>query len=64
MRTLLSKLTEKYRVMIELRYFEELSYQEISDQLDLPIGTVKAQLFRAKELLFDVLNRNDADKIL
>ena len=64
MRTLLSKLTEKYRVMIELRYFEELSYQEISEQLDLPIGTVKAQLFRAKELLFDVLNRNDADKIL
>lgn len=64
MRTLLSKLTDKYRVMIELRYFEELSYQEISEQLDLPIGTVKAQLFRAKELLFDVLNRNDADKIL
>lgn len=64
MRTLLSKLTDKYRVMIELRYFEEMSYQEISEQMDLPIGTVKAQLFRAKELLFDVLNRNDADNIL
>lgn len=64
MRTLLNKLTDKYRIMIELRFFEELSYQEIADELKLPIGTVKAQLFRAKELLFDVLNRNDADKAL
>ena len=64
MRTLLSKLTDKYRVMIELRFFEELSYQEIAEELKLPIGTVKAQLFRAKELLFDVLNKNNADKAL
>jgi RNA polymerase sigma-70 factor (ECF subfamily) len=41
-----------------------LSYQEIADELKLPIGTVKAQLFRAKELLYDVLNKNDADKAL
>jgi RNA polymerase sigma-70 factor (ECF subfamily) len=45
-------------------FFEELSYQEIADELKLPIGTVKAQLFRAKELLYDVLNKNDADKAL
>ncbi len=64
MRTLLNKLSEKYRVMIELRFFEELSYQEISEQLDLPIGTVKAQLFRAKELLYDVLKDNNADGAL
>jgi RNA polymerase sigma-70 factor (ECF subfamily) len=64
MRTLLNKLTDKYRIMIELRFFEELSYQEIADELKLPIGTVKAQLFRAKELLYDVLNKNDADKAL
>lgn len=64
MRTLLSKLTDKYRIMIELRFFEELSYQEIAEELSLPIGTVKAQLFRAKELLYDVLNKNNADKAL
>ncbi len=64
MRTLLNKLTDKYRIMIELRFFAELSYQEIADELKLPIGTVKAQLFRAKELLYDVLNKNDADKAL
>lgn len=64
MRTLLNKLTEKYRVMIELRFFDEMSYQEISEQLDLPIGTVKAQLFRAKELLYDVLKNSDAEGAL
>lgn len=64
MRTLLSKLSDKYRVMIELRFFEELSYQEIAEQLNLPIGTVKAQLFRAKELLYDILNKSKAGNAL
>jgi len=60
MRDLMEKLSEKYRQMIELRYFEELSYQEISEKLELPIGTVKAQLFRAKELLLDIMKLNKA----
>lgn len=60
MRSLLSKLSSKYRYMIELRFFEELSYQEIAEKLELPIGTVKAQLFRAKELLMDILKTNNA----
>ncbi len=64
MRTLLNKMSEKYRVMIELRFFKELSYQEIAEELDLPIGTVKAQLFRAKELLHEVLKSTSADKEL
>lgn len=64
MRDLLNKLSEKYRVMIELRYFEELSYQEIAEQLNLPIGTVKAQLFRAKELLYDILQKPNSKNIL
>jgi RNA polymerase sigma-70 factor (ECF subfamily) len=51
MRKVMCKLPTKYRLMLELRYFEELSYQEIADDLELPLGTVKAQLFRAKELL-------------
>lgn len=50
-RHLVGQLNDKYRLMIELRYFEELSYEEIADELRLPLGTVKAQLFRAKEML-------------
>jgi len=64
MRELMDRLNEKYRIMIELRYFEELSYQEISDKLSLPIGTVKAQLFRAKELLMEILKGSSAGKML
>lgn len=64
MRDLLSKLSEKYRVMIELRFFDELSYQEIAERLNLPIGTVKAQLFRAKELLYDILKKTKAGNAL
>lgn len=59
MRQLMNRLSDKYRQMIELRYFEELSYQEIADQLQMPIGTVKAQLFRAKELLQEILRQNE-----
>ncbi len=50
-----SKLKPRYRTLVELRYFKEYSYDEISEELDLPIGTVKAQLFRARELLYNIL---------
>lgn len=55
MRDVVDKLKPRYKVLIELRYFDELSYEEISEKLTLPIGTVKAQLFRARELLLNVL---------
>jgi RNA polymerase sigma-70 factor (ECF subfamily) len=51
-RQVIEKLSPKYRQLIELRYFEELSYEEIAEKLDIPLGTVKAQLFRAKDMLF------------
>ena len=54
MRSMLNKLSYKYRLMIELRFFEEKSYEEISVELGIPLGTVKAQLFRAKEILQEV----------
>ncbi len=60
MRRLLSQLNGKYRLMIELRYFEELSYEEIAEELDIPLGTVKAQLFRAKEMLANMLQQPGA----
>ena len=50
-----SKLKGRYRRLIELRYFEEMSYEEISEELNIPLGTVKAQLFRARELLMELL---------
>lgn len=52
---LVSKLPGKYRRLVKLRYFEEMAYQEIADELNLPLGTVKAQLHRARELLFELI---------
>lgn len=54
-RTILDELNPKYRKLVELRYFDELSYEEIADKLQMPLGTVKAQLFRARNLLSDIL---------
>lgn len=56
MRSVVSKLKPRYRELVELRYFKEYSYEEISKEMDLPIGTVKAQLFRARELLNNILS--------
>ena len=54
-RASVKKLPPKYRELIELRYIEELAYEEIAEKLDVPLGTVKAQLFRAKDMLFQIL---------
>ena len=50
-------LSHKYRLMIELRYYEELCYEEIANELEIPLGTVKAQLFRAKEMLYGIMQK-------
>lgn len=55
MRQVVQKLKPRYRQLVEMRYFEQLSYEEISEKLELPLGTVKAQLFRARDLLFEIL---------
>ena len=54
-RSAIEQLSPKYRSLIELRYLDELSYEEIAEKLDLPLGTVKAQLFRAKDMLYNIL---------
>jgi RNA polymerase sigma factor (sigma-70 family) len=54
-RTFVGLLPEKYQRLVEMRYFDELSYEEIAEQLDAPLGTVKAQLHRARELLYDLV---------
>jgi RNA polymerase sigma-70 factor (ECF subfamily) len=59
LRLLVNNLKPKYREMIELFYFQEMSHEEISKKLELPIGTIKAQLFRARELLYNALKHGD-----
>ncbi len=51
----ITKLPEKYRKVIHLRHVDEKSYEEIAEQLKLPIGTVKAHIFRAREILYKSL---------
>jgi len=51
----IENLPEKYRTVIKLRHMEELSYQEIAEKRDMPLGTVKAHIFRARELLYAAL---------
>ncbi|MEJ2003406.1 MAG: sigma-70 family RNA polymerase sigma factor [Cyclobacteriaceae bacterium] len=50
-----TKLPSKYQRLVRLRYFEELSYEEIATELDAPLGTIKAQLHRARELMYDLV---------
>jgi RNA polymerase sigma-70 factor (ECF subfamily) len=48
-----------YKTIIRLRYFEELSYKEISDRLELPINTVKVTLLRAKKVLAQKITNHE-----
>ncbi len=59
LREVVDKLKPRYKDLIQYRYFEELSYEEISVKMEIPIGTVKAQLFRAREFLYEILKRGD-----
>jgi len=63
-RKIMTQLSKKYRLMIELRYFEELTYDEIAKELDIPLGTVKAQLFRAKEIMYNLLDNIDTQQYM
>ena len=61
MREVVDKLKPRYKTLVELRYYKEYSYEEIAEELDLPLGTVKAQLFRAREFLLNLMqNSKDA----
>jgi len=54
-RNVIERLSPKYRKLIQLRYLEEKSYHEIAEEMQLPLGTVKAQLYRAKELMYNIM---------
>jgi len=55
LKQIVEKLKPNYRILVKLRYFKEFSYEEISNELDLPIGTVKAQLHRGRQQLFKIM---------
>jgi RNA polymerase sigma-70 factor (ECF subfamily) len=59
LRLVVRKLKPRYQILVELRYFREFSYEEIAKELDLPLGTVKAQLFRAREMLFKMIESTE-----
>ncbi|MBL6871229.1 MAG: sigma-70 family RNA polymerase sigma factor [Flavobacteriales bacterium] len=58
MRQYVKKLKPRYQTLVEMRYFKELSYDEISEEMKLPLGTVKAQLFRAREFLYNIMKHS------
>ena len=62
MREIVEHLKPRYKNLIVLRYFRELSYDEIAKETELPIGTVKAQLYRAREQLYNLM-QNKKGKI-
>ncbi|MBP7810624.1 MAG: sigma-70 family RNA polymerase sigma factor [Bacteroidia bacterium] len=55
------KLKPKYKELVEMFYYQEMSHEEISKKLNLPIGTIKAQLFRAREFLHNILKNKESN---
>lgn len=55
-RSAIEKLPEEMRVAITLREFEGMSYEEIAEAMDCPIGTVRSRIFRAREAIDEKLN--------
>lgn len=58
MHEILDKLNPRYKKLIEMRYFDEMSYEEIAEQMQLPLGTVKNSLFRARDFLYEILQEH------
>ncbi len=55
----LARMKPRYRKLIELRFFKEYSYEEIAEELSLPLGTVKTQIHRAREQLCNLITDSD-----
>lgn len=62
LRNVVRRLKPHYQTLVELRYFNEMSYEEISKELNLPLGTVKAQLFRARQMLFKLIESTEMNE--
>jgi len=62
LKSIIKKMSPDYRRILILRYFEEYSYAEISEKLEIPIGTVKARLFRSRELLASIMRKHNINQ--
>ena len=58
LKQVVDQLKEPYRQIIRMRYYEDMSYDEIADYLQIPMGTVKIRLSRAKNLLSTIIKKN------
>lgn len=54
----IKQLKPHYQEIIHLRYFQEMSYQEISNQLNEPLSNIKIKILRAKKLLAEIIEKN------
>ena len=59
LRDVVERLKPHYKELVKMRYFDEMSYEEIAVKMELPVGTVKAQLFRARDLLLNILKNQE-----
>ncbi|WP_395045907.1 RNA polymerase sigma factor [Flavobacterium sp.] len=53
----IKELKPAYQEVIQMRYFQEMSYQEIADDLEEPLNNVKIKLLRAKKLLAEIITK-------
>jgi RNA polymerase sigma factor (sigma-70 family) len=53
----IKELKPHYQEVIQLRYFQEMSYQEIANSIDEPLSNVKVKLLRAKKLLAEIIHK-------
>lgn len=58
-RAALASLPPNYRLVVELRHYQEMSYDEIAAELNIPLSAVKSHLFRARKLLVEKLHAPD-----
>lgn len=58
LRKVISTLKPRYRIPLEMHYFSQFSYSEIASELNLPIGTIKIQLFRSRKVLYELLKNS------
>ena len=56
LRDVVNALKQPYRQIVEMRYYDEFSYEQIAEKLNIPIGTVKIRLLRAKNLMQAIVN--------
>ena len=61
LKQIVDQMKEPYRQIIRMRYYEDLSYEEIAQALRIPIGTVKIRLSRAKELLAAIMKKKGGE---